>query len=290
MNIQEVLSQKFSFSMEVFPPKKEGDVKELFQVIKDLKILNPDFISVTYGAGGSTQSMTREIASEIKNKIGIESMAHLTCVGNTKEEISAIINDLRESNIKNILALRGDPPAGMKEFQVKQGGFAYASELVDFIRQNQNHFSIGVAGYPEKHPEAGSLEKDIENLKKKIDAGADFIVTQLFFENEAFNRFMDKIEKAGIRIPVLPGIFLVSGYNQLKRITELSNAEIPKKFHDNLLKYQDKPEDLKKIGIEHALMQSEDLIKSKRIGGLHFYIMNRKDMILPIYEELKGFF
>jgi methylenetetrahydrofolate reductase (NADPH) len=291
MKIIDMYQQKKTvFSMEVFPPKREGDHRKLLEVIDDLKHLNPDFMSVTYGAGGSTRDMTLEISSEIKNDIGIESMAHLTCVGNSKTEISEVIDRLKEANIENILALRGDPPRGEEEFRPVLGGFRFAFELIDFIRREKNHFSVGVAAYPEKHPEAHSLEHDIDNLKIKLDKGGDFIITQLFFFNDYYYRFIEKARSMGVDAPVSPGVFLVSNYKQLQKIKELSGAAIPVEFEQKLFDNRDNPEEMKKIGVDYALNQSRDLLESGAVDGLHFYIMNRKDLIGEVYEQLKGYF
>ncbi len=291
MNIKDLINQKKAFSVEVFPPKRDGDHFKLLDVITDLKEeIHPDFISVTYGAGGSTRSLTQEIASEIKNKIGVESMAHLTCVGNTKEEIGDILEELKEANIKNILALRGDAPEGKTGFKAVSGGFEYASELVEYIRKEKNYFSIGVAAYPEAHPEAKNLEEDVKKLKIKVGAGSDFVVTQLFFDNQYFYDFMNLVEKHHIKVPIIPGIFIISSYKQLKRLVELSNATIPKALEKKLYQYQDNIEDIKKIGIDYALEQTYNLVESKLIDGVHFYIMNKKDQIVEIYKQIKDIF
>jgi len=175
--------KKWTLSFEVFPPVREGNLESLYKTIGELKKLKPDFISVTYGAGGGTRDMTIEIASEVKNKFGQEVLAHLTCVGSTRDDVARILDDMRSQGIENILALRGDPPQGENQFVKMEGGFGYANELVEFIR-SRNDFSIGVAGYPEGHVEAPNLETDLRNLKKKVDAGADFVVSQLFFNND----------------------------------------------------------------------------------------------------------
>lgn len=287
MQIKEILKKKITFSMEVFPPKKESDIQPLFEIMKELKKIQPDFISVTYGAGGSTQRLTQEIALQIKKQIGIESMEHFTCVGSDKKEIGNILDSLYRSGIENILALRGDPPLGQKEFQPHPNGFAYASQLIEWIKKEKDFFSIGAACYPEKHPEAKTLEQDIENLKKKVDAGADFLITQLFFDNSLFFSFLEKIRKKDITLPILAGIFLVSNFKQLSRIIEIAKPKIPQEFYNQLEKYQDDYLAIQKIGLEFALQQSQELLKSKAIQGLHFYIMNKKEQILPLYEELR---
>ena len=288
MRIKEIFKHKPQvLSMEVFPPKRNGALDQLFHVVSDLKALSPDYISVTYGAGGSTRNLTKEIALNIKKNAGIESMAHLTCVGNTKNELKEILEDLKNSGIDNILALRGDPPQGQNKFEAVEGGFQYANELIEFIRNEEDYFSIGVAGYPEKHPEAKNYEEDILNLKRKVDAGADFIVTQLFFNNDDFYRFMDKVRSIGIDIPVIPGIFLISSYKQIHRLAELCGATIPKDLENKLYQFKDNNEEIKKIGIDFALQQSENILNRQIAQGLHYYIMNRKDMIEKIVQTIK---
>ncbi len=275
--------------MEVFPPKRhDGNPKELIHVVSNLKDLHPDFISVTYGAGGSTQDLTLEIASAIKNNIGILTMAHLTCVGNTPQEILNILDQFKAHNIDHILALRGDPPVGQTSFKPVPGGFSYAGQLMEFIKKERSFFNLGVAAYPEKHPEAINLQQDIENLKKKVDQGADFIITQLFFNNQHFYDFVDKIRKVGIKIPILPGVFLLSNYKQLSRISQLSPVDVPHELSKKLIQYQDDLKASEEIGAEFALKQSQDLIKSKAIQGIHFYIMNKKEMISQIFPSIKA--
>lgn len=286
MKIGEKLRTKKTFSMEVFPPKRDGDHLKLLEVVRNLKGLNPDYISVTYGAGGTTRSLTKEIASEIKNEIGIESMAHLTCVGNTREEIGGILDELQKARIHNILALRGDPPQGEKNFTPVAGGFHYASELVEYIKESHPEFSIGVAGYPEKHPQAKSLEEDIEHLREKVSAGGEFIITQAFFNNDHYFRFYELLRKKDIQAPVIPGIFLISSYKQLQRIEELSGSDIPAKLTEEINRHQSDPDALRQIGIEYAFSQSRAILEQGAAQGLHFYIMNRQDMISELYGLL----
>lgn len=285
MRIIDMLSKgEFSLSFEVFPPARDGKIEDIFPVVEELIKLDPHFISVTYGAGGSTRDKTVEIASKIKNDFKKEVLAHLTCVRSTKEDIKGILDDFKEKNIENILALRGDPPGDEKFFTKTEGGFGYANELVEFIKSNGD-FSICVAGYPEGHTEAPDLATDIINLKKKVDAGADFIITQLFFDNEDFYRFRDNAVSAGISAPIIPGIFPVYSYKQIKKITSLCGARIPSQLHDKLLRVSEKNEEVEKYGIEHAIRQSEDLLKND-IPGLHFYNMNKSGHIMRILPEL----
>jgi methylenetetrahydrofolate reductase (NADPH) len=275
---------KTTLSFEVFPPSRDGNVEELYRAVRELAELNPDFISVTYGAGGGTREKTVEIASTIRNEFGRETLAHLTCVQATRDDIREQLARLKEEGIENILALRGDPPKGEERVALTEGGFGYANELVEFIRMN-NDFSIGVAGYPEVHPEAPDMEHDLVNLKKKVDAGANFIITQMFFDNGDFYRFRDNAISAGIRVPVIPGIFPIFNYKQISRIAALCGAKIPSRLHDKLSKVCEKNEEVEKYGIEHAIRQSEDLL-GKEVSGLHFYSMNRSGHVIQIIREL----
>jgi len=277
--------RKWTLSFEVFPPVREGNLESLYQTVEALKKLRPDFISVTYGAGGSTRDMTIEIASNVKNKFGQEVLAHLTCVGSTRDDIARILDELREAKIQNILALRGDPPRGEEQFVRPEGGFGYANELVEFIR-SRNDFSIGVAGYPEGHVEAPNLDEDLKNLKRKVDAGADFVVSQLFFDNEVFYRFRDRAMKIGIRVPLIPGVFPVLHYRQMKKCISLSNASVPGKLESRMIRLQDKPEETEKYGIEYAVRQVEDLIRNG-VQGLHLYSMNRSEPVIRIVTEVR---
>jgi methylenetetrahydrofolate reductase (NADPH) len=277
-------TNKCTLSFEVFPPARDGSIEDLLTVVHELARLEPDFISVTYGAGGGTQHMSLEIASEIQNTIGLEVLAHLTCVQATKSDIAYILNEFKKGNIKNILAMRGDPPQGEQVFQKTEGGFGYANELVEFIKVNYN-FSIGVAGYPEKHVEAPNLNVDIENLKRKVDAGADFIITQLFFDNDDFYRFRDMAQNKGINVPIIPGIFPIFNYKQIAKIASLCGAKIPAHLHDTLAGVSENNDEVAKYGTEYAIRQSQDLLDNG-IAGLHFYSMNKSRHVTKIVREL----
>jgi len=284
MKISEVLKNKRSFSVKVFPPKKEGSIEDLYSTIDKIKHLNPDFISVIYGAGGSTRENTERIVRSIKEKFLIIPMAHLTCVGTSKEELEKIVDEFKNSDIKNVLALRGDIP---RDNKYNNSYFKYAYQLVEFLKKRD--FCIGVACYPEKHPEAKTLEEDIDYLRLKFDSGADFAITQLFFDNSIFYRFLDKTYKIIGNKIIIPGIFIITNYVQLKKIAEIANPFIPKKLNEKLEKYKDSPEDIKKIGIEFAIEQSLDLLENG-VKGIHFYIMNQKESILKIYPVIKDKF
>jgi len=274
MKISELYKRhELTLSFEVFPPKRDGNLEELFPIIAELGELEPDFISVTYGAGGSTRNRSLEIAARVKNEFKREVLAHLTCVNSTQADIEAILDAFQERNIENVLALRGDPPEGQAVFTPAVGGFRYASDLVSFVKRRDS-FAIGVAGYPEGHPEAPSWEEDLRNLKRKVDAGADFIITQLFFRNEDFFHFRDKAYALGIRVPIVPGIWPILNYRQIKRIVALCGATIPSRLGDKLEKLKDKCEEIEKYGIEYAVRQADELLAAE-VAGLHIYSMNR---------------
>jgi len=274
------------FSFEFFPPKDEIGFQSLFETIEKLKSANPAFVSVTYGAGGSTRSKTIDLVGRIKNKIGIESMAHLTCVGHKMDEIDSVLECLHKCGIENILALRGDPPQNQGKFIKTEGGFGYADELVSFIKSKYS-FCIGAACYPEGHIESQDLSKDIENLKRKVDCGVDFLITQLFFNNTHYFKFIERAEKEGIKIPILPGIMPILNLKQCQRFTQMCGASLP----DSLVaKFEGINDDLNKvreIGLEHAIKQCRDLIKSGA-PGIHFYTLNRSRATIAILDNLRS--
>lgn len=273
-------------SFEVFPPRKEAGIQKLYETIEDLKDINPDYVSVTYGAGGSTKDKSVEIASTIQNKIGIETMAHLTCVNSTKEDIGEILKQFKEKNIDNILALRGDPPSGQENFTKTIGGFGYANELVEYIKDN-GEWSVAVAGYPEGHIEAKDLHTDIDNLKKKVDGGADLIILQLFFDNRDFREFRELAAKKNIDIPIVPGIFPILNFSAITKISELCGAKIPKELYERLERCKDDSAEVEKIGIEFAIKQLDGLLDDG-IEGVHFYTMNKSRQIKDIYRALES--
>lgn len=279
-----IQSDRPAFSFEFFPPKDEAGFDQLFETIHQLKAHNPAYVSVTYGAGGSTRTRTLDIVSRIKNELGIESMAHLTCVGSSRDEIREILGILQDNGIDNVLALRGDPPQGQETFVKAEGGFGYANELVEFIRGDFG-FCIGVAGYPEKHVECADMNTDLDNLARKVDAGGEFVVTQLFFNNRFYFEFLDKIRKRGINIPVIPGIMPILNVKQIKRFTKMCGASIPEDLLRRLEDEQDNPEAVRAIGVAHALEQCEQLLDGGA-PGIHFYTLNRSNATLQILEGL----
>ena len=285
MNISEILTKVHpAFSFEFFPPKDSDGFDQLFQTIDQLKSWNPAYVSVTYGAGGSTRSKTIDLVGRIKNEIGLESMAHLTCVGHSADEIRSILENLMEKGIDNILALRGDPPQGQTGFVKAENGFGFASELVEFTRQ-QFPFCIGVAGYPEGHPECTNFHQDLAHLKKKIMFGASFIVTQLFFDNKFYFDFVKSLRVMGVDVPVIPGIMPILNLNQIKKFTKMCGSTVPADLLTRLESVQDDPESVREIGIDHATTQCENLL-SQGAPGVHFYTLNRSRATLSVLERL----
>ena len=280
--------QRHTFSFEFFPPKTEDGEKKLFEAIRELKSLGPSFVSVTYGAMGTTRENTIRIVDHIKNGIGIETAAHLTCVGSEREEIETILEKLGSCKIENIVALRGDPPQGETAFRSPKNGFPYASELVCFIRRHPRYgslFSIAVGGYPEGHVECRDKAQDLAHLKTKVDAGADVITTQLFFVNDFYFDFVSRARKIGIQIPIVPGIMPVTHGPQLQRFATLCGATVPKAIQDAIARYGDDQPSIEAFGIEYATRQCEELLRGG-IPGLHFYTLNKSRATREIYKNL----
>jgi len=285
MKIIDILKQdKPSFSFEFFPPKDSDGFDQLFKTIDNLKTLNPAFVSVTYGAGGSTRSKTIDLVGRIKKEIGLESMAHLTCVGHNSDEILNVLGDIKKQNVDNVLALRGDPPAGEINFTKPKNGFGYAVELVQFMCEHFS-FCIGVAGYPEGHPESSNREEDLFHLKKKVLAGASFIVTQLFFDNKYYFDFVANLRNIGVDVPVIPGIMPIVNLKQVKRFTKMCGATVPHDLLVRLEAVQDDPESVYQIGIDHAASQCRKLLM-QGAPGIHFYTLNRSRATLSVLERL----
>ena len=284
MKISELYNgDKTVLSFEVFPPKKTGSVETVYNTIAELQTLRPDYISVTYGAGGSAaNNYTCDIASLIKNKYGIEAMAHLTCVNSTSADVDRVLGELKENNIENILALRGDKNPDFEPAT----DFSYANELVTYIK-NQGDFGISVAGYPETHFEAPNGAVDIKNLKNKVDCGAQSIVTQLFFNNSYFYRFRDRCAFAQINSPISAGIMPVTNKNQIERMVSMCGASLPRKFVKMIQKYEDRPQALVDAGIAFAIDQIIDLIAND-VDGIHIYTMNNPYIAKKITESIKG--
>lgn len=276
-------TKKPVISFEIFPPKLDTPIESIFDTLDQFKNLAPDFISVTYGAGGSAKDRTIEIASKIKNEYSIESMAHFTCVGHSKEEIDKLLVSLHENNLENVLALRGDPPIDQPDFDFSKNAFEYANELISYIR-SKNDFCISAAAYVEGHVNSLRLKDDLKYLKQKVDTGVDFLVTQLFFENRNFYDFLDKTATIGINCPITAGIMPVFKADQIKRIASLCGAAIPAKLVILMDKYGDNAEDMRKAGIEYASSQIRNLIDNG-VDGIHLLTMNRPKSSKEILEN-----
>jgi methylenetetrahydrofolate reductase (NADPH) len=286
MLIRDLLASRApSISFEFFPPKSDEAAAQLERTIADLRPLQPDFVSVTWGAGGSTREKTIEIVSRIRDGAGLEAMAHLTCVGSTREELAAVLRRLKDAGVHNVLALRGDPPKGQTSFTAVEGGFRYASELTAFIREaHGSDLCLGGAAYPEKHVECGNPAVDINNLKRKVDAGLDFLITQLFFDNRHYWEFVERAQAAGIKIPIIPGIMPITSAAQVERFV---GTTLPFKLAAELDRRRNDPHAVMQLGIAHATSQSIDLL----IGGapgVHFYTLNRSRATRDIFTALRS--
>lgn len=288
MYIKELFEKKQSvLSFEVFPPKKDSNSESVINAVTKMADMNIDYMSVTYGAGGSTSKNTAKIAQYMQDKLDVTALAHLTCISSDKENIISSLSDMKERGIKNILALRGDIPKDL-EFPLPQS-YKYAGELVEDIKKFGG-FCVGGACYPECHPESGSLEKDIENLKKKADAGVDFFVTQMFFDNDKFYSFRDMAVKKGINQPIDAGIMPLTNIKQIERMCILSGgASMPSKFTRMISKYSDNPEALKQAGIAYAVNQITELLANDA-AGIHVYTMNKPDVAGKIVSAVNSLF
>jgi len=274
-----------AFSFEFFPPKDAEGVDRLLGTAHELKAQNPTYVSVTYGAGGSTRRLTVELVERIKREVGIETMAHLTCVGATQADAAQVLDQLRAGGIKNVLPLRGDPPRGSSKFEKVPGGFGYAAELVAYIREHYD-FCLAGACYPEKHPEAASPEADLAHLKRKVDAGLDFLITQLFFDNADYFDFVRRARALGVTIPIVAGIMPITNLNQVKRFTTMCGSAIPATLLAKLEAAQHDAEAVRAIGVEHASQQCRGLLEGGA-PGIHFYTLNRSTATLEILQNLR---
>jgi methylenetetrahydrofolate reductase (NADPH) len=286
VRIKDILSEtKTPLSFEFYPPKNEIERDKLFNAMNELSQLKPAYVSVTYGAGGSTRDRTYELVVSIQEQMGLPVVAHLTCIGSTRDEIYAIVERYAESGVNNILALRGDPPKGQAQWTRVENGFAYAADLVAFIKKHFPGMGIGVAGFPEGHPATPNRLREIEHLKAKVDAGADYIVTQLFFDNCDFYDFRERCELAGITVPIVPGIMPIATYKGIIRVAELAaGARIPVGLLKAVWRAESE-ESVREVGVRWAAEQVSDLMEN-RVPGIHFYALNRAQAILEIYETL----
>jgi len=276
---------RFGLSIEIFPPKTPDGGKVLIGTLERLSVYQPAFISCTYGAGGSTQNRTVEWCLHVQQQLNLTATTHLTCVGATRDELQQWLALAQQSGIRNVMALRGDPPEGQKTFKPVDGGLRHANELVTLIRNVFPEMGIGVAGYPETHPETPDARVDLENLKRKVDAGADAVYTQLFYENANFLDFRERYEQAGIRVPLVPGIMPITEFARIKRITSMCGAVFPDDLASRLEAVQDDKPAQFEIGVEHAIRQCRELI-GQGVPGIHFYVLNRSKACERILNAL----
>ena len=272
-------------SLEFFPPKDEVQLEALRTAAASLKRISPDFVSVTYGAGGTTRERTAKACALLKQEFGFTVMPHLTCVGHSRAELNDVADRLHAGGFRNIMTLRGDPPKGESAFQLSPDGLKHANELVALLRGRHADFCLGVAGYPEKHPEAPSLDADLDNLKRKVDAGANFVTTQLFFDNESYYRFVDRCRARGIDVPIVPGIMPVLSLKQVQRFTAMCGATLPQKLVTRLEVAAENTDVVETIGIDWALTQIRELL-ARGAPGFHLYIMNRAKSALAMAAGL----
>ena len=283
--IRRLESESPAYSFEFFPPKDAAGVDQLFRAVQELGPYAPTYVSVTWGAGGSTRGLTVELVRRIKQEAGIEAMAHLTCVGATREDLTEVLDQLRASGIENVLPLRGDPPRGATGFVKTEGGFANASGLVGFIRSRYD-FCLAGACYPEKHPDAPDAATDLLHLKAKVDAGVDFLITQLFFDARDYFAFVERARAAGIDRRVIAGIWPITNLSQIQRITSLCGVRIPADLLARLEAVKEDPEAVRRVGVEHATAQCKELIAGGA-PGIHFYTLNRSRATVEILEALR---
>jgi methylenetetrahydrofolate reductase (NADPH) len=277
-------SGKLGLSFELFPPKTEKGEAALFKHVRQLVEFKPSFVTCTYGAGGSTRDKTLDIVGRVKQEYGLPVASHLTCVGSTRDQLREYLAESQQRGIDYIVALRGDPPAGETDFQAVEGGLSYANELVELIRSEFAGFGIAVAGYPEKHQEAPSLEIDLENLKRKVDTGADIVITQLFYNNDDFFRFRDRCDAIGISIPIIPGILPVTNLSQIQRITSLCGAVLPDEFVSKLGEREGEDWQFQ-AGVEFATQQVQSLIDAG-VPGVHFYVLNKSQATSGVLQAI----
>jgi methylenetetrahydrofolate reductase (NADPH) len=284
--ISELFAQQHPLrSIEFFPPKDDAGVEALRHTAAALKSISPDFVSVTYGAGGSTRQRTAQVSGFLKADFGFTVMPHLTCVGHTRAELNAIADTIYADGFRNIMTLRGDPPKGSREFTATEDGLRNANELVSLLKARHPDFCLGVGGYPEKHPEAPSAQADLDNLKRKVDAGADFVTTQLFFDNESYYRFVDTCRRAGISVPIVPGIMPVLSLKQIQRFTAMCGTSLPQTLTRRLEAAGEAAEIVESVGIDWALGQIRDLL-ARGAPGYHLYILNRAKSALALAAGL----
>jgi methylenetetrahydrofolate reductase (NADPH) len=288
MRIDEIIATSGGepvFSFEFFPPKTDEGERNLRETLEDLRAFDPDFVSVTYGAGGSTRNRTVELTHWIKRDLGIEAMAHLSCVGSTREELHEILDGMERAGIENVLALRGDPPKGETEWRPHPGGLRYSTELASLILERYP-FSVGAACFPEVHPQAPDLASDLHFLKEKVDAGATFLITQLFFDNELYFRFVEEARAIGIDVPIVPGVMPITDVSQIKTITGMCGATIPERLMAALEWRATDREAVLQLGVAYATLQCAELL-ARGAPGIHFYTLNRSPATRAILSALR---
>jgi methylenetetrahydrofolate reductase (NADPH) len=274
-----------AISFEFFPPKDQEGVDRLFATVAELAPFAPAYVSVTYGAGGSTRQLTVELVGRIQRDVGIEAMAHLTCVGAPQTELASVLEQLQHAGVSNVIALRGDPPKGSTSFVAHEGGFSNASQLVAFIK-SRGGFCIAGACYPEKHPEAVSAEVDLAHLKRKVDAGAEFLITQLFFDNADYFAFVERARSAGITVPIVAGIMPITNVSQIKRFTAMCGARMPDGLMHELEPIASDADAVGEFGVEYATAQCRELL-ARGVPGIHFYTLNRSKATVEILRRLR---
>jgi len=285
LKIKDILKSKRTISCEFFPPRDSDGIPAVLRTAGRIRSYNPDFVSVTYGAGGSTRAFTEEITSSLKRDTDLEVMAHLTCVAQTEEEVHTALVRLDELGIENVIALRGDPPAGHDNFVPAEGGFKHATELLRHVRDNFE-FCLAAACYPEGHVESSDLITDMNYVKMKVENGADFLITQLFYDNQDFFRLMERAETLGIDAPIIAGILPILNSNQIRRFTSLCGSKIPDELDIQLERYVDDDDAVRELGIEYATRQVQELW-DQGIAGVHFYVLNRNYSVSKILDNLK---
>jgi len=288
MRIDELLARQDRplFSFEFFPPKSPEGEENLQCALRELEPLAPDYVSVTYGAGGTTRETTIEIVASLKADFGIEAMAHFTCVNATRDELRATLDRMRDAGVENVLALRGDPPKGQERWAKTDGGLEFSRELVELIREEYPEFVVGGAAFPETHIHATSPEDDIRFLKAKVDAGMQFLITQLFFDNAHFFDFVERARQAGIGVPIIPGVMPITSFEGIKRMTTLSAAELPEDLERELELRKDHPEAVAELGVSYATLQCADLLAGGA-PGIHFITLNRSPATRAILAALR---
>ena len=284
MKIRDILKQKRTVSCEFFPPRTEEGIPGVFRAIDRVTAFNPDFVSVTYGAGGSTRAFTERITVQVKQQTDLEVMAHLTCVAQTRDEVHGVLQRLDEAGVENVIALRGDPPRGQEDFVPVDGGFGHATELINHIRGSFD-FGLAAACYPEGHTESSDLDSDIYYAKKKVDQGADFLISQLFYDNRYFFDFMERAERAGIEVPIVPGVLPILNTAQIRRFTSLCGATIPPDLDTKLEQYAEDENAVRDLGVDYATRQVEELW-ANGVPGVHFYVLNRTYSVSRILANL----